>query len=285
FTSAWLSAPLIEKAGSEHQKTELLSAIADGNLLVTVAIDEGKHHRPLQTAMTAKKDGEKYYLNCNKAFELDGNVADKIVVVARTNGQKGEAKGISLFLVNADATGLTIEKKTMMDSRNAAKMQFEYVAAELIKEDAYTELVEALDIARIGLAAEMLGSMQEAFERTIAYLKERKQFGVPIGVFQGLQHRAAWMFCEIEQCKSLVIKSLQAIDKGSKRLPAMASMTKAKVGETLKNVSNEAVQMYGGIGVTDDEEIGFFMKRARVAQRTLGDANYHLDRFASLNGF
>ncbi|MFK7937614.1 MAG: acyl-CoA dehydrogenase family protein, partial [Saprospiraceae bacterium] len=108
FTSAWLSAPLIEKAGSEHQKTELLSAIADGNLLVTVAVDEGKHHRPLQTAMTAKKDGEKYYLNGNKTFVLDGNVADKIVVVARTNGQKGEAKGISLFLVNADATGLTI---------------------------------------------------------------------------------------------------------------------------------------------------------------------------------
>ena len=142
-----------------------------------------------------------------------------------------------------------------------------------------------MDLARIGLAAEMLGTVQEAFERTIAYLKERVQFKVPIGSFQALQHRAAEMFSEIEICKSMVLKALQDIDADSTELPIMASMTKAKIGEVILLVTNEAIQMFGGIGMTDDEEIGFFLKRARVAQQTFGDYNYHLDRFASLNGF
>ena len=142
-----------------------------------------------------------------------------------------------------------------------------------------------LDVARVCLSAEMLGSMQEAFDRTLAYLKEREQFKTIIGKFQALQHRAAQMYCEIELCKSLVSKSLNAIDAQSRKLPAYASMTKAKVGETIKLGTNEGVQMFGGIGVTDDEEIGFFLKRARVAQATFGDYNYHIDRFARMNKF
>lgn len=285
FATAWLGATAIQLTGSDAQKEAILPAVAEGSLLLAMAIDEGLHHRPLQIAATAEKDGDQYKINGTKTFVLDGHIANKFIVVARTSGQAGEAKGISLFLADADAEGIEIQKQTMMDSRNAATITFKNTPATLLQENAFVALNKVLDIARIGLAAEMLGSMQEAFDRTIAYLKERQQFGVPIGVFQGLQHRAADMFCEIEQCKSLVLKSLQGIDSNTKTLPVLASMTKAKVSEVIKVVTNEGVQMFGGIGVTDDEEIGFFMKRARVAQRTLGDYNYHLDRFATLNGF
>jgi len=178
----------------------------------------------------------------------------------------------------------------MMDSRNAASIEFSHVKlgheALLGAENQAGSIIEkVLDIARIGASAEMLGSMSEAFERTLTYLKERQQFGKSIGSFQALQHRAAIMFSEIELCKSLVLKSLQAIDKDSPKLPLLASMTKAKVGETFQLVSNEGVQLFGGIGMTDDEAIGFFLKRARITQHAFGDKNYHLDRFAKLNGF
>ena len=177
-----------------------------------------------------------------------------------------------------------------MDSRNAANITLKSVKvkdSDLIgaEGEGLAIIEKTMDIARIGLAAEMLGTMQEAFERTVAYLKERQQFGVPIGVFQGLQHRAAHMYCEIENCKSVVIAALQAVDAGSSKMPIMASLAKAKLGEVLQLVTNEAIQMFGGIGMTDDEEIGFFLKRARVVQQTLGDYNYHLDRYAKLNGY
>lgn len=193
---------------------------------------------------------------------------------------------LALFLVDAGADGLHIQKTIMMDSRNAAKIKFDKVTVTAADQVGNRETLEkVLDTARIGLAAEMLGAMQEAFERTIAYLKEREQFKVPIGSFQALQHRAAMMFSEIEICKSMVLKALQAVDAEAKELPILASMVKAKVGEVIQLVTNEAIQMFGGIGMTDDEEIGFFLKRARVAQQTFGDYNYHLDRFATLNGF
>jgi acyl-CoA dehydrogenase len=146
-------------------------------------------------------------------------------------------------------------------------------------------LRKALDIACVGLAAEMLGNIQQAFDMTIQYLKEREQFGVKIGSFQALQHRSAIMFGEIELCKSIVLKALQAIDSGDKNLPELASLAKSKLGLTSKLVTNEAVQMHGGIGVTDDADIGFFLKRVRVSQRIFGDSNYHLDRVAKFNSY
>jgi len=194
----------------------------------------------------------------------------------------GEPK---LVIVDSKEEGVSIKRVHMMDSRNAAIVSFDSVAIENSLDSFKGDLVEwVLDIGRIGLAAEMLGSMQEAFERTIAYLKVRRQFGVPIGSFQALQHRAAIMFGEIELCKSVVIKALKAIDEGHD-IDKLASLSKAKCGEVFKLVSNEGIQMFGGIGMTDDEEIGFFLKRARVAQQTFGDTNFHLNRLAALNGY
>lgn len=284
FSTIWLGATAINVAGNVLQKESFLPPISEGIMTVAFALEEGNQHRPNRIATTSTLTDGQYVLSGKKVFVLDGHVADKLVVVAKT------AEGhewINLFLVDSNAEGVNIERKWMMDSRNSSTVTLENAPAELLGEEGqgFAVLEKTMDIARIGLSAEMLGTIQEAFERTIAYLKERTQFGVQIGSFQALQHRAALMYSEIELCKSLVIKSLQAIDEDSPKLAALASMTKAKVGETAQLVTNEAIQLHGGIGVTDEEEIGFFMKRARVAQRTLGDFNYHLDRFAKLSGF
>jgi alkylation response protein AidB-like acyl-CoA dehydrogenase len=195
-------------------------------------------------------------------------------------------------MVDREAAGVSVTRTLMADSRNAANIVLEGVQVNsdaLIGEadQAADALDQALDIARIGLSAEMLGGLQECFERTVAYLKERKQFGVAIGSFQALKHRAADMFCEIELSKSCVLEALTALDEGrdQEEIAKLASLTKAKVGETYNLVSREGVQMHGGIGMTDEFDIGFFIKRAAVAEQTFGDVNYHRNRYGELEGY
>ncbi len=281
-----MSATLLNLGGTPAQQEALLPSIAQGELVMTLALEEGNHHNVLPKTTTATKTETGFVLNGQKTFVIDGHVADKIAVVARTAGNPEDTQGISIFLIDTKAAGVSIHRTHMVDCRNYAKISFENVAlseADLVGKlhEGYALLEKTLNIARIGLSAEMLGMMQEAFDRTMVYLKERKQFGVPIGSFQGLQHRAADMYCHIELCKSVVMKALMAIDSNADELPMLASLAKAKVGQTLERVSNEAVQMFGGIGVTDDEEIGFFLKRARPLQQTLGDYTYHLKRLAN----
>jgi alkylation response protein AidB-like acyl-CoA dehydrogenase len=221
---------------------------------------------------------------------LDGHVADQLVVVARTAGKSGDRDGLTLLLVPKGARGLSVTRTIMVDGRNAANVTLEGVevdkSAVLGGAGRGADLLDrVLDRATIGLAAEMLGTLAEAFERTIAYLKERKQFGVPIGSFQALKHRAANMFVEVELSRSIVLDALRAIDENRPDVSQLASIAKARVSDAIHLVGNEAVQMFGGIGVTDEEEIGLFLKRARVAELTLGDAAYHRARFARLNAF
>jgi acyl-CoA dehydrogenase len=286
-----LGATAIKLGGTEEQKQAILPAVAAGELLLALALEEGNHHAPTKIALSAAQTANGYRLSGQKVFVLDGHVADKLIVVARTSGMSGDEAGISLFLVDADTAGITTKRTIMVDSRNAANVTFDNVdvpASALLGEldNGYSILEKVLDIGRIGLAAELLGSAQEAFQRTVAYLKERSQFGVLIGTFQALQHRAVKMFCEIELCKSVVLKALLTIDEDDEALlPKVAALAKAKLCETIKLVTCEAIQMFGGIGMTDEEEIGFFIKRARVAQQTLGDTNYHINRFASLNDY
>ena len=285
-----LGATAIQLGGSDAQKEAHLPAIASGEALISLALEEGSQHKPTDISLRARKTADGFNLNGTKQFVLDGHVAHTFIVAARTSGDTDSGAGISLFLVDAASEGVQVKRSLMVDSRNAAQLTFkevEVAASALLGEwdNGYALLENVLDIGRIGIAAEMLGSIQEAFDRTVAYLKERKQFGTPIGAFQALQHRAAQMYCEIELCKSAVLKALQAIDQGAPTLPVLASIAKAKVSETIERVTNEGVQMFGGIGMTDDEEIGFFLKRGRVAQHTLGDYRFHLDRFAKLNGY
>ena len=285
-----VAATLVAELGNAQQKETLLPAIAGGECLVSLALQEGLHHAPLDIASTAVRDGDDYLVSGCKLMVLDASSADQFIVIVRSSGSAGQEQGLSALLVDADSAGLSVQRRSLVDSRNAGALSLENVrvpAANLLgaEGEAWAGLARTLDIANIGLAAELLGLSTEAFERTVAYLKERKQFGRVIGSFQGLQHRAAELFAELELARSIVLQALQAIDAGEENLPLLASAAKAKLCEVAQRATNEAIQMHGGIGMTDEHEIGFFIKRARVAQHTFGDYNYHLDRFAQLSGF
>ena len=289
-SSVLVAATVIAELGTQQQKEQLLPAIAAGEKLVSLALQEGRHHAPQQTAMTATLDGDGYLLNGSKVLVLEASSADVFIVVARTAGGVGDSHGISAFLVDAGSEGVALNASVMVDSRNAGELTLNnsrVSAANVLggAGDAWSGLNRALDIANIGLSSELLGISAEAFERTVAYLKERKQFGKVIGTFQGLQHRAAELFAELELARSIVLQGLQRIDDGDQELALSASAAKAKLCEVAQRATNEAIQMHGGIGMTDEHEIGFFIKRARVVQHTFGDYNYHLDRFAQLSGF
>ncbi len=289
-SSAVLAAPLLLKTANEEHKSVLLPALANGELLLALAHDEVPRHAPTRIGTRAEQRGHGYVLNGGKTFVVDGHVAARFIVVARTSGERDARDGISLFLVDAKARGVSCTRTRMVDSRNAAQVNFANVelgADALLGTlgGGYAALEQVLDGARAVIAAEMLGNGMEAFERTIAYLKLRRQFGAVIGTFQALKHRAALMFCELELTRSAVLGALEALDTGHADSAALCSLAKAKACDTLELISAEAVQMHGGIGMTDAEEIGFFLKRARVAQQWLGDASFHRDRYASLQGF
>ena len=293
ISTVLIGATAIAQLGNETQKQELLPKIVAGELLTALALDEHTSHNPSKIATTATKVDGGYSLNGSKTFVLDGHIANMLIVVARTSGETGSEQGISLFLVDASAKGLSVVRTIMVDSRNSSNIQFDNVVVAdqaLLGEldQGFTGLDRVLDIARIGIAAEMLGSMQAVFESILGFLKQREQFGVLIGSFQGLQHRAAEMYSEIELCKSAVRAALAGLDDSDKtqaEIAELASMSKAKLSEVFFLVSNEGIQMHGGIGMTDEFDVGFFIKRARVAQQFLGDASFHRDRYATLNGF
>jgi alkylation response protein AidB-like acyl-CoA dehydrogenase len=217
-----------------------------------------------------------------------GHLADAYVVAART--ADGDRDGISLFVVSAGARGLASERQHRVDSLNAAQLTLEDVEvreADALGKigDGYGLLSSVIDEATVALTGEMLGGMSEALERTLAYLRERRQFGVAIGSFQGLKHRAARLYIELELSRSAVMAAARAVDAQGADAAQLVSLAKARLSDTYVAIANEAVQMHGGIGMTDEHEIGFFMKRARACEMTFGDAAYHRDRFAALAGY
>jgi len=290
FATGVIGAYSITNYGTEKQKEFYLPKIVNGELTTALAIDESSHHNPADTEIIAKKEGSSFIINGKKTFVIDGASADLIILLARTSGIKGDMTGLTLFLVDANSNGVDRIKLDMADSRNYANINFKNV--EISDSDILGDLETGgetieniLDIGRIAMASEMLGNAEAAFETTLDYLKQRKQFGALIGSFQALQHRAAEMFCEIELTKSSVMGAMKAADEGSNELQRLSSLAKTMAGETLHLVSNEAVQMHGGIGVTDEYDIGFFLKRARVAEQIFGSSKYHTERYANLSGF
>jgi alkylation response protein AidB-like acyl-CoA dehydrogenase len=282
MSTATLGASLLALGGSEEQKAKYLPSLLAGAHIFALALEEGTSHAPGQITLNAERDGSGYRLNGSKTFVLDGHIADTLIVAARTSA------GITLFLVPGEAAIRT--RLTMVDSRNAALIRLDNVAvghdAVLGRTGGGADLLDpALDRARAALAAEMLGSAQEAFDRTVQYLKERKQFGVAIGSFQALKHRAAQMFCEVEMTRSAVLAAVSALDSGANDAAALVSLAKAKANETFLLCGNEGIQMHGGIGMTDEHEIGFFVKRSRVAQQTFGNTAFCRDRYARLMSF
>ena len=290
LSCALMSVAALLRGGSEAQKSALLPGIASGESIVTLAIDEDRQYCPQHVTTRAGKNTQGFILNGQKRFVLDGMSANTLLVSARSGGKQSEPGGISLFLVPASAPGVRITRRQALDTHVVADINLDEVqlpedALLGLEHQGFAVLEHALDAGRIGQSAELLGVALEAFERTLAYLKERRQFGVPIGSFQVLQHRAAQLFAEIEMCKSLVLHALQQLDAGTDGLAERASMTKAKVAETAMRVTAQAIQMHGGIGMTDEFDIGFFYKRARVLETLLGDRYYHFDRFARQRGY
>ena len=290
LSTSVLAATALKKAAGDAHKQEYLPKIATGETLFALAVDETRKHGPAKTAMQAEKAGNAFKLSGDKTFVADGHVADKIIVAARTAGEAGEQDGLTLFLVDAKANGVSTERTQMVDSRNAARIKFDNVEAtgdDIIGDvdGGYMTLEGVLNAGRAGLAAEMSGSAQQAFQVTVDYLKERKQFGKIIGTFQALQHRAAHLYAEIELAKSAILKALQDLDAHYGMAGPTCSLAKAKAGEVAKLASQEAVQMHGGIGMTDEYDIGFYMKRIRVAQEMFGDTAFHADRIAQMRGY
>ena len=285
-----LGAGAIALAGSDAQKSTILPAVCAGERILALAHEEGTRHTRYRCEAHAERFDGGYRITGEKTFVLDGHVADAIVIVARVAGNTTDREGLTLFLVPRDARGLRVTRTSMVDSRNAARVRLDGV---VVKDDALIGnaghaapiLDRLLDRGAIALSAEMLGGMIEAFDQTIAYLKTRKQFGVPIGSFQALKHRAATMFCEVELSKSIVLEALRALDENRNDVPVLAAAAKARTTDAFLLVANEAIQMHGGIGVTDELDIGLYLKRARVAEMTFGDAAFQRDRYARLNGY
>jgi alkylation response protein AidB-like acyl-CoA dehydrogenase len=288
--TAVLAASALSRGGSAAQKSEYLPKISDGSLLAALAVDEGTKHRPLMTRMQAVRSGNGFKLSGDKAFVVDGHTADLFIVAARTAGAAGERDGLTLFLVDPKTKGVETERTVMVDAHNAARILFDNVEVNtdgvLGEVDrGYRLLEDVLNIGRGAVASEMVGLSEEVFGRTVGYLKERKQFGKLIGEFQALQHRAAQLYIEIEITRAAVLKAQQALDTDLDKAVAAVAVAKARAGTTATRAVQEGVQMHGGMGMTDQFDIGFFMKRARVCQELFGDANFHADQLARMKSY
>ena len=290
LSTAMIGASALMLGGTQPQKDAWLGKIAGGEAIVALAADERPHHDPAHVKLIAKTSSAGYALSGEKRYVVDGAEADLLIVAARTSGDAGDATGITLFLVPGDAKGVSRTALKTLDAHAAANVSFAgvEVGADAVLgavDGGYGLLEQILDRARIGAAAEMLGAADAAFEMTSDYLKVRKQFGQLIGSFQSLQHRAAIMFTELELTRSCVAAALDALDRNANNISELASLAKARAGETLHLVSNETVQMHGGIGMTDAHDSGLYMKRARVLEGLYGGESFHRDRYARLAGY
>jgi alkylation response protein AidB-like acyl-CoA dehydrogenase len=290
--SILLAGHLLAAAGSDAQRAAWLTPAIAGEKVLALAYQEprSRYDSARVSTRASAAQGGGYLLSGTKSAVLAGALADAYVVSARTSGAEDSVEGISLFVVPAGTKGLKVTRQFRIDSHNSALVELADVAlpgSALLGEPARggALLADAIDRANVALCGEMLGAMSEAFDRTLGYLKDRKQFNVAIGSFQALKHRAAKLFIEIELARSATMLAARALDDAEPGAAALVSVAKARCSDAYVLVANEAVQMHGGIGMTDEHEIGFFIKHARVCEFTFGDAAYHRDRYARLNGY
>ena len=265
-------------------------AILSGEAVLALAVDEGRRHAPERIAMEARRQGNGFVLNGSKQFVVQGAAADMLLVAARTAGSPGETDGITLFAVEKSANGLAVDNVTLADSSKAARLAFDNVAvdADAVVGEAdggWGPLSRALNAGRAGAAAELVGVAAGASAMTLDYLKQRKQFGRAIGEFQALQHRAAHLYGEIEIARAAALKAADLLDTGDDRAELMVAVAKAKAGAVADLAVKEGVQMHGGIGMTDEHDIGLYMKRHAVLAELLGDVRFHRNRVAELSGY
>jgi alkylation response protein AidB-like acyl-CoA dehydrogenase len=290
LSTALLGVTALMRGAGAQRNAELMEKIVSGDLLIALAVDERAKHRPREIAMEARRSGNGFTLTGSKTFVVDGHVADRLVVAARTAGAPGETAGLTLFLVDPKVKGVEIERTIMVDAHNGARIRFDSVAVDADAvlgdvDNGWTLLEGVLNVGRAAVAAELSGVGEAAFARTAAYLRERKQFGKIIGEFQALQHRAAHLYSELEITRAAVLKALQTLDQNFDKAGPIVAIAKARAGASTTLAVQEAVQMHGGVGMTDAFDVGFFMKRARVAQEFFGDAAFHADQLARLNAY
>ena len=290
FLSSSVLAATALKHGSDDVRGRWLPGLIEGEKVYSVAIDEGAKHRPETIAMKAEKSGNGFRLSGKKDFVVYGASSEMIIVAARTSGGDNDADGITLFAVPQDADGMSHDSVRLVDSSMASHVTFDGVEldgdAVIGEVDGGREVLNAMLMAgRVGAAAEGVGVAQGAMDMTIDYLKQRKQFGKLIGEFQALQHRAAHLYSEVEIARAVTIKAAQLLDGGSEKADLMASVAKAKVAKASGLAVKEGVQMHGGIGMTDEYDIGLYMKRDRALQEFLGDQYYHAGRVAEMSGY
>ena len=278
--------------GDSALRDAWLPGVIDASKVVAVAHQEARSRYDLFALETSAEDSGDagFKLSGEKIQVLDAVGADAVIIPARTSGQSGDRDGITLFLVEAGATGLSIERQTRVDHRNAAIVRLDGVvcsAASIVGApgEGGALLEEVVDRATVVLCGEMLGGMSEAFDLTLEYLKTRDQFGVKIGSFQALQHRAAKVYMEIELARSTVMAASRAVDAGDKQAARLVSLAKARCSDAYVLATNEGVQIFAGVGMTDEYDIGFYMKRARVSELTFGDAAFHRNRWATLGNY
>ena len=282
-----LAGAAIRLGGTEAQKQEHLPPLVAGQRLMALAYQEPRSRYALDRVSTdAERSGQAWILRGEKHQVMGGATADWFVVSAASD------EGLTLFLVPRVAAGVTVTPQHRLDSRDAALVRLEGVrldaGAALGEPDQGLALLErVIDHGTLALTAEMLGLSSAAFDMTLEYLKTREQFGVAIGTFQALQHRAAKLFVELELARSAVVLAHGALDEGASpvAIARAASLAKAKLSDVAMLVAHEGIQMHGGIGMTDEHDMGLYVKRARVAELTFGDAAYHRDRFARLDGY
>lgn len=289
LTSSVLAATALGEA-SEELRGRYLPGLVAGDSVFAVAIDEGAKHQPERIACKAEKSGNGFKLSGKKDFVVQGASSDMIIVAARTSGSEADEDGITLFAVPKDAAGMSHDAVRLVDSSMATHTTFDNVEldgdAVIGEVDGGREVLnKILNAGRVGSAAEGVGVARGAMDMTVVYLKQRKQFGKLIGEFQALQHRAAHLYSEVEIARAAVIKAQQLLDGGSEKADLMVSVAKAKVAKTAGLAVREGVQMHGGIGMTDEYDIGLYMKRDRALQEFLGDAYYHTNRVAELSGY
>jgi alkylation response protein AidB-like acyl-CoA dehydrogenase len=266
------------------QRERWLPGILAGETVAALALDEGPKHRPESIALAAERSGNGFRLTGRKQFVVQGASADIFVLAARAE------EGVTLFAVQKDAPGLAVEGVRLADSSIGARLDFEGVEVDgdaVIGEvgQGGTILARTLGAARAGAASEMVGVASGAMAMTVDYLKQRRQFGRPIGEFQALQHRAAHLYSELEIARAAALKAQQLLDEGAAEAELMVSVAKAKAGRVATLAVQEGVQMHGGIGMTDEHDIGLYMKRDRVLNELFGDPDYHAERVAALSGY
>ncbi|MBS63697.1 acyl-CoA dehydrogenase family protein [Salinisphaera sp.] len=278
LSTAVLAAIAIGRGGNDEQKGRWLGSIAGGELIAALALDESAKHRPERVATEAQSTGDGYTISGAKTLVLDAANADVLLVSAMLDGTP------RLFAVEAGDAGVATTPVVSLDTRSMADVRFDGAKAELLDGDA-NALDAVLDAGRAILAMELVGLARAVFERTLGYLSERKQFGQRIGAFQALQHRAAHLSVEIEISEAMAFQALAAFDAGAEDASLQILAAKARAAETARLASAEGVQMHGGMGMTDEFDIGFFMKRARAASELFGDANFCTERFARAKGY